>query len=389
MKFNLEHRNNKKSICIVCATPLTLHLFFREYIEKLSKNFDLTIIYNKNTDTYIDLTDLKVNVVFLPIRRKISLIFDFISLVKLINHFSKNHYDLVWGIAPKAGLLASLASFIAGIKIRLFIFQGEVWANSVGLRRSFFKIIDRLIAKLSTNLLAVSHGERQFLIDEGIVLDGQIQVLGQGSINGVNTSTFIRDEDTREEIRNKLGYANRSKVCIYLGRLNRDKGLIDLAIAFRNSKISGCQDLKLLIVGPDEEAIQGDICEAALPYANDITFLPFTKNPVSLLVASDLFCLPSYREGFPISILEAASCELPVIASSIYGIKDAIIDGETGRLFPKGDVYRLTELICDFYNHENDYRKMGINGRKRVIKFFQSDLIIDRYLNYIKSVINN
>lgn len=383
----MEVKKNRNTICIVCATPLTIHLFFVEFIKQLSKDFKLTIIFNEKIDKYVNLDHLPAQFISIPFQRKISIFFDIVSFIKLIIHFRRNHYDMVWGIAPKAGLLASIASFIAGVDIRLFVFQGEVWANSTGFRRSFFKFIDRLIVKFSTNLLAVGHSERDFLISEGIVSRDQIKVLAAGSISGVDTNLFFRNNNARHHVRKKLGYGNEERVCLYLGRLNRDKGLIDLSKSFQVVKSRGIEKLKLLIVGPDEEGIRDNICEAAYPFSDDINFLPFTTSPATIMAASDLFCLPSYREGFPISILEASSCELPIIATSIYGNKDAVVDGETGRLFERGDINGLSDLLINFCEDEASFRKMGSKGRNRVIENFRSEIVVKHYLDYIQSLI--
>ena len=380
----IEH---KKRICLICATPLTLHFFFRQHVISLSQDFDVTIIYNQNIDSYIKIDDLPARQVSIPLQRKISPAYDLFCLGVLTLHFMLNRYDAIWAIAPKAGLIATVAGWISRISTRIFVFQGEVWATKRGLGRALLKTIDRVIAAIATNVLSVSEGEKEFLIQEGIIARAKIDVLPPGSISGVDTNMFVMDPDIREQMRDNLSFTPDARVCLFLGRLSRDKGLLDLARAFRNAHERGSTNLKLLIAGPDEDNLLGDLRQCIAPYDDDVRFLPFVQDTVPIFSACDVFCLPSYREGFPISILEAAALGVPTIGSDIYGIADAIIDQKTGVLFKPRNIDLLTQCLIDFHNNKEKYQAMGANARTRAVKDFNSADVISKYTQYIRNLV--
>jgi glycosyltransferase involved in cell wall biosynthesis len=377
----------KKSICIVCATPLTIHLFLRRHIEHLAKNYNITILHDGHLDGYVDLADLPAEIVNVPIQRKISPLSDIISIFRLFSFFLRRRFELVWAVAPKAGLLANLAAYAAHVPVRLFVFQGEVWASSRGLMRNVLKLCDWIVSKTATHLLAVSEGERRFLINEGIVSSGNISVLGSGSICGVDCHKFKPDNAIRQAVRGGLGITEASLVCVFLGRLKRDKGVFDLVEAFRKVRWQGFDRLCLLFIGPDEENLEVELKEVAGPFAQDLHFVTFTKTPQHYLVASDIFCLPSYREGFPISVLEAGASGLPILGTRIYGINDAVIDGVTGKLFEAGDIDGLSELLMDFLVKPELYKSNGDEARAWVIRDFDCAKVVERYVTFIDGLL--
>ena len=124
----------KANICIIAASPLGVHWFIRDHIKALSEFSDVTLLTNPENDTFTpSLEDLKVRLVPIGIKRRFSPWADLVVLIKLILYLRGEKFDLVWAVAPKAGLLGMLAARIANIKARLFIFQGEYWASRTGL----------------------------------------------------------------------------------------------------------------------------------------------------------------------------------------------------------------------------------------------------------------
>jgi glycosyltransferase involved in cell wall biosynthesis len=377
----------KKSICIVCATPLTIHLFLRIHVERLSENYNITILHDGDLDSYVDISDLPAEIVNFPIQRKISLISDVFSIFRLFSYFLTRRFDLVWSVAPKAGLLANLVAYTARVPLRLFVFQGEVWASKRGLMRNVLKLCDWVVSKTATHLLAVSEGERKFLINEGIVSISNISVLGSGSICGVDCLKFKPNSATRQVMRAGLGISDTSSVCVFLGRIKRDKGVFDLVQAFLKARRHGFDRLCLLFVGPDEECLEAELKDLAGPHARDLHFVAFTKTPQNYLVASDIFCLPSYREGFPISVLEAGASGLPIFGTRIYGVSDAVIDGVTGKLFEAGDVDGLSELIMDSLIRPELYKAMGNEARAWIMRDFDCAKVVERYVSFVEKIL--
>jgi glycosyltransferase involved in cell wall biosynthesis len=378
----------KKNICIVCATPLTIHFFFKNHLRGLADFSDVDLLINLNNEKFTPNLGLPIKVIDYPIMRQINLISDIKVLFILIKHLILNNYDLVWGIGPKAGFIAMLASWICRVKYRLFIFQGEVWASKRGLGRFFLKGMDYLTTRFATSVLAVGFSERNYLESQGVANNGQIEVLGSGSICGVNLKKFNVNRDVKEKLRSDLSIPLQARVCLFLGRINRDKGILDLVDAFKLAHQKS-PNLFLLIIGPDEFGLNKLIQSELVDYENSYKILDFVTDTEKYYLIADFFCLPSYREGFPISILEAAASGIPTIGSDIYGNNDALINGVTGIQFPVGDLAALENSLLKLSDNSGYCERLGGAARNRVVLNYEQSMVCDRYVNFMRELLKN
>jgi len=373
------HKINR--ICLVVASEMTVKAFLKDQIIALSKHYDVTLIVNTDRTDFAEQNGLSVNVIPLAIERVIRPVADLIALFRLASLFRQHRFDLVHSVTPKAGLLAMLAGRIAGVRLRIHTFTGQVWATRLGFSRLLLKTMDRLLASSATNLLADSFSQRQFLVDQGITRAEKISVLADGSISGVNTGKFKPDTNARGEIRKQLGVSDQDVLLLFLGRLNRDKGVLDLVTAFADVAAANSQ-LHLLLVGPDEGKLKEELEQISAAYQERIHFVDYTDKPEAYFAAADVFCLPSYREGFGSVIIEAAACGLPAIGSRIYGISDAILEGKTGILFDAGDIDGLAatiELLCT----DSKLRiRMGEAACQRACHDFPTKRLVQAWIDY-------
>jgi len=377
----------KANICIIAASPLGVHWFIRDHIKALSEFSDVTLLTNPENDTFTpSLEDLKVRLVPIGIKRKFSPWADLVVLIKLILYLRGEKFDLVWAVAPKAGLLGMLAARIANIKARLFLFQGEYWASRTGLWRVFLKLMDKVTAIAASHLLAVSESERSFLESNKIVRKGDIKVLGSGSICGVNLERFNFSQDRRDQVRTSLSIPDDSQVLLFAGRLTEDKGLFDLTEAFISTAKTR-PNLFWLVVGPDEEKIWSDIVNKLGSLAERCKYVGFTVNMEKYMAASDFICLPSRREGFGMVIVEAAATGIPAIAYDIYGVSNAIDNGVSGLLVEKNNIKKLTETISLLADSSDERKKLGNAALARVREKFDQKIVVQGYIDFIKKIL--
>ena len=373
-----------KKICYVATIPAVVHSFLRDHVRAASENYDVTIICN-HVDAYL-LNDMQARIILLSIERKIYPWRDLLALIDLISIFRRERFDLVHSIMPKTGLLSMLAAFIARVPNRAHIFTGQVWATRQGWVRKFLKMFDKLIVLLATHVLADSPSQRDFLIAEKVVSNNQCVVIADGSICGVDTVKFKPDDYQREKLRKDLNVLPEDTLILFLGRLNRDKGVIDLAKAFTKILLVYPNAI-LLFVGSEEDVtflqIQG-ICGI---HNDRLRRVSFTTYPEHYMTATDIFCLPSYREGFGQVIVEAAACGVPSIASRIYGVTDSVSDGETGLLFKAGDIDELTKVLLKLIEDSALRHELGEAARIRVLEKFQSQKITDGMMLFYKQIL--
>ena len=301
----------------------------------------------------------KIEIINLPIVREINLISDLFALLKLILIFRKNKFSLVHSVSPKAGLLTAIAAWAIQVPNRLHTFTGQVWVTKKGMIKWLLKLLDKLIITLNTKILVDSISQEEFLIKENLLNVGNALVLGSGSLGGVDLQRFQSSTRQRKIVRQELNISSDCIVFLFVGRIKKDKGVFELAKAFKNISLNNNNNIALLIVGPDEDNLVQRLSSVLDSSFNYTRFIDFTNTPEKYMMASDIFVLPSYREGFGSVIIEAASCGIPSIGSDIYGLSDAIKDGETGILVPVKSEKYLEEAMIKLLDNNNLRIKMG------------------------------
>ncbi len=375
----------RKKICWLVASPLTIRFFLKGHIAMLGREVELTVITNADDPTFLKDIEGNVKVISLGIERKVSPLKDLKTLVQLFFIFRRERYDLIHSLSPKTGLLGMIAAWLARTPLRVHTFQGEVWLTRTGLWRVLLKTLDTIMAYCANHLLVVSRSEEDFLICQGVVDAGRLTMLANGSICGVDITRFRPDLDARAQVRTELGIVGSDRVILYVGRFNVDKGLLDLAQAF--VRISAAYpNTHLLLVGPDEENIRPKIEEICGAAVYSLHFVDYTAHPEHYMAASDLLCLPSYREGFGMVLVEAAATGLPTIGSRIYGISDAMVDGQTGLLFDLANVDDLTAKLLCLLEDPALARRFGDAGQTRARRDFDSRMVSSALLEYYQAL---
>ncbi len=375
----------KKKIAIIVSTPMTIRAFLQDQIKALAMKYDVTLIFN-GVDDFNDL-GAEIKSLNIGIQRKVSLFADFKALVSLVKIFRKEKFNAVHSVTPKAGLLSMTAARIVRIKVRIHTFTGQVWATKTGVARFILKRVDCFFASQATNLFVDSRSQQDFLISEKVVKANKSQVLADGSISGVDLNKFSPDGNEHDRIRRELGIKKEEILFLFLGRLNRDKGVRDLAQAFvgLRQSISG---VKLLFVGPDETGMRELIEKICLKYKKEVLFIDYTEQPESYMAAADVFCLPSYREGFGSVIIEAAATGIPSLASRIYGITDAVTEGKTGLLHEPGEINEIKKKMRTMALDHHQRKTFGNNAYERAHSHFSkarlTNALIECYSELLK-----
>ncbi len=371
-------------ICFVTTVPFQVNVFLGKHILKLVEYADIVIITNRNDHNICELSpELKgrVRVCCLPFQRPIRPLRDLWSLLKLIHVLYRERPDIVQSMSPKAGLICALAGWMLNLPIRVHWFTGQVWVNRQGMARNLLKILDVLIAKLNTHLLADSPSQKDFLVQNIVSHKSKIEVLCSGSVCGVDINRFQPNPKCRSTVRHKYAIPDTAVLGLFVGRVTADKGVIELAQALHILSEQGI-NLYFLFVGPDEGNMAVSIKLAAGNAAKRIILAGYSANPESFMSASDFLVLPSYREGFGSTIIEAASCGVPTIGTRIYGIIDAIQEGETGLLVEPRNPEQLADAMQKLAIDRQYGSKLGSAARVRVLANFRSEYLTEALANY-------
>lgn len=382
----------KKKICFVVAVLDTAQAFLRDHIEALSKDYDIYLAGNicKSDEDSIRLLSANStisNIYHLDIERGISIWRDIKAIWQTFRYFQTTKFDAVHSITPKAGLVTAVAGWLAGVKHRTHIFTGQVWATRNGFSRWILKSIDKLIASLDNHILVDGMSQKVYLEKEGVLKREQAQVFGDGSISGVNSVRFAPNASARQSIRSELGIKEDILCYIFMGRLNHDKGINELYAAF-NHLASEIKDVFLLIVGKDEDNFSKRLSfYPNIIAGKNFNYYGVTAEPEKVFNAGDVFILPTYREGFGSSVLEAASVGLPCICSDAYGVLDSYVENETGLRCHVGDTDSLYNCMREMYNNPIMRKQMGERARQRAIRDFNGARLTKCWVEFYQRIL--
>lgn len=377
----------------------TVMFFLRTQLKKQIDDLvdfgcDVTIIANEDDfeDKSAKLENVKT--INLDIKRKISPLNDIKTIFALIKIFKREKFDIVHSTTPKAGLLVAIAAWIVKVPIRLHTFTGQPWIVEKGFKRFLLKSCDKIIVLLNTKCYVDSASQKDILVLNNIGKEYQFHVIGSGSLAGVDLDRFNKDKYTfleKDELKQKLNISEKTFVLLFVGRITKDKGIYELLSAVEKL-IKDTYDFKLIIVGPienDEKENFNQFMKKHDDIKNHVILIGYSHEPERYMAISNLFCLPSYREGFGTVIIESGAFGVPSIGTDIYGLSDAIVNGKTGLLVPVKDVNAIYDVVSHLIKNRQFYNQLSENTLKRTKEEFDSRIISEQifidYQNLIES----
>lgn len=321
--------------------------------------------------------NLKIDVHPALMPRRITPLVDLAAVWQIVRVIRHVRPTIVDAHTPKGGLLAMIAAALCRVPVRIYHQHGLPLMTATGLKRLILRWTERTACWLAHQVICVSESVRGVAIAEALCSAEKIKVLGHGSIDGIEADGKFNPArvpaESRQHVRARYRIPEDAPVIGFVGRIVRDKGLIELAQSWRVLR-EEYPSLHLLVAGPFEsqDPIPTD-AEATLRGDPRIHVAGMVHDMPSIYRALDLVVLPTYREGFPASLLEASAMELPVIATRIPGCVDAVRDGETGLLVPVRDAEALTAAIRAYLDDPILRRQHGANGRHRALRDFDPE----------------
>jgi glycosyltransferase involved in cell wall biosynthesis len=370
--------NNKSKLVLFANTSNFFNSFMINHIKHLSTKYDL-YVFCSDADKLRKLIPKNVNLISINFKRGLRLFYDINAFLITLFFFFKKKPCLSISFTPKIGFIVALASFITRTPIRIHWYTGQIWIKKKGVVKIFYKLIDKLIFHLSDNVLIDSFSQRNFLIKEKVITLKKSVVLHKGSVGGVDIDKFRYSKKKRIKIRKQLSISKDTFVFLYLGRINKDKGINELIKAFK--EIRDNHDVMLIFVG----SVEDDKLTDLLTNKKKILYFDYTTKPQDWFSMADILCLPSYREGFGTVVIEAAACGVPALCSNIYGLHDSIIEYKTGFFHKVSSVSDIKKKLLYIVKNKELVRKYGIAAKKRVLNDFEQHLITKKLLEFINS----
>lgn len=377
----------KPKLHIVATVPQSIGILLRGQPRFLSQRFDVTLVCAPGPE----IADIEraegVPVRTVPLTRRITPREDALALAKLTRHFRRTRPDIVQTYTPKAGWLGTMAARAARVPVRVHGIVGMPLMEARGFRASALRATEKLTYACATHLTANSFGLRDWIHEHlGPV---PIEVLGHGSINGVDVEHFHDrwTEDARAATRAAFGLLPDDVVFVFVGRLVRDKGLGELVRAF-TALHREAPRARLMLVGdpePELDTLPDEVLQA-LESHPAIVRTGFATDVRPLVAAADVFVLPSYREGLPNSLLEAGAMGLPSVTTDINGCNEVVRDGDNGRLVPPKDAAALQAALRELLDPERR-RRLAARARPSVVERYDQRAFWRRLEAYYLSLL--
>lgn len=276
--------------------------------------------------------------------------------------------DIVTIHSGKAGILGRLACKITNTPC---IYTAHGWSFTEGIpepSRTIYLFLERLAEPLADKIICVSEHDRNLGIHSGMKPDRLLTIH-----NGIH--------DIPNQLRANPDVSNFVHV-VMVARFDKQKDHLTLIKAFQN--IEGAK-LSLVGDGPNLEVIKNYVNQIGI--AERVNFLGYRNNIDEILAQAHIFTSISNWEGFPYTVIEAMRAGLPVIASDVGGVAEAVVEGITGYTVPRGDVNALHQRLLQLVINPQLRAKMGTEGRKRYEAEFTFDKMFERTLNVYEQVI--
>jgi glycosyltransferase involved in cell wall biosynthesis len=343
------------------------------------KGFDVTLLCpERRKDEWEVARPDGVPIIQVPMERPIAPVQDLVSLWHLWRIMRTLSPAITNVGTPKAGLLGGFAAWLNRVPCRFYTLHGLRFETTKGLRRRLLICAERLACRFAHRVICVSQSVRERAIVSGLTNRDRTFVLGSGSCNGVDASHFAATPETMAraaDLRHQLGIPPQAPVALFVGRLTRDKGVPELMEAF-SQLIHRFPELRLLLVGCFEDGDPLPLStRKALESASQVIFAGAVQNTAPYYSIADLLVLPSHREGLPTVVLEAQAAGKPVVGAAATGIVDVVSDGETGLLFPVGDVPALAKAMAKLIIDKPLANKLGLAGQEQVKSKFRQEQI--------------
>lgn len=366
---------DRKKIIRTATVPLSLDLFCRGLLRDLSSRYEIVALSSPQPELDSIRKREKVRTIAVPMARKIAPLSDLKSLFALIRVFRKERPDMVHSITPKAGLLSMMAARWTRVPVRIHTFTGLIFPYEKGWKRRLLMTTDRMTASCATHVIPEGIGIRDDLIRFRITRK-PLRVLGNGNVRGIDLNHYVRTEKLSRraaDIRNLFNIPEESFVFIFVGRLDRDKGIDTLVQAFQMLE-KDHPDVYLFLVGaeePEGKPILDETRETIGRDAHIILSDGWQADVRPWYAAADALVHPSLREGFPNVVIEAGAMELSSIVTDINGSREIVKDGRNGIIVPAGNAEALYAAMKEFVENPDKVREMAVAARELANRFEQ------------------
>ncbi len=378
----------KLKICQICAVDFTLKHFLVPLINKLEETFDVTTLCSRG-DYINEFINNGHRYHEIKIYRNFNILYHLKSIRSMRRIFTKEKFDIIHTHSPIASLIARVASlFLKEKPILIYSAHGFYFHDEMNKIHKFLHIFLEKILSFNTDFIFTqSFEDYQNAIKYKFINEKNIFHIS----NGVDVKKFINSSlKFKKDITDfKRKFNTNNKIVIgFIGRLTKEKGFVEFLIS-AEYLLNKYHQVYFLIIGDFKHGKSTSIINKKLnnlKKRKNFLYLGYQDNIPMYLNVIDVFCLPSYREGMPRSIIEAMICKKAIIASNIRGCREEIIDNETGILIPTKNSEELIKAIEKLILNKKLIDFFGTNAKKYAVRNFNETDVINKQINIINTI---
>ena len=356
-------------------------------LPEMKKHYEVVVLSSPGPELDDTEKNYGVRGVRVPMERQISPFSDVVSLLRLIVIFIKEKPVMVHSMTPKAGLLCMIAAWLTRVPVRVHTFTGLVFPTATGLKRRILMLTDSITCACATHVIPEGKGVMNDLRNHGITKK-PMKVLGYGNIKGVDMTYFsLRPKvlELAQRIRKKDVFT-----FLFVGRIVKDKGVNELCWSM--DRLSGFAPVRLILIGPCEDDLD-PISHASKKIIEDNAVIEYVGEKygdelLAYYASADCFVLPSYREGFPNTVLEAGAMGLPSIVTDINGSREIIIEGENGVIVPPRNEETLFQAMLEMVRNKSKREYMASQARDLIVSRFEQSFVQKCLLDFYDEILS-
>lgn len=373
-------------VCQLCAVDFTLDKFLLPLVDGMKAEGWNVVSVCSDGPAISRLRQSGYDIKTVNIPRSLNPLRLMVPFWHLYRLFRQEHFDLLHAHTPVAALIGRMAARLAGVPLVVYTAHGFYFHDAMpAWKRRMFVEVERLGAWFTDLLFTQSSEDAQTAIEENLLPQERVIAIG----NGVDPARFDPDaRRPRNEVRAELGVPAEVPVIGMVGRLVGEKGVREF-LAAAEMLTTEFPKVHFLLIGERLDSDHADPVEDALAHArrklDGRLILPGMRKDIpDLMGAMDVFCLPSYREGMPRTIIEAMMSGLPVVATDIRGSREEVVANITGLLVPARDAAALATAFSCLLNTPAEARAMGEAGRARALQLYDESRVVAMQIHTIR-----
>lgn len=354
--------------------------------ECIQQNIEVVAICEVNRHGQV-IEDIGVRLIDKKIGRKIGFS-NIISIFEIMKILKEEKPDIVHTHAPVASVITRIACKIVGIQNVVYTAHGFYFHDEMSkLKYNFYFGIEKIMAKFfTTHLFVQSKEDTDLAIQKKFLPEQKIDYIGNGIdvIDKFNNKNYSLQKI--KQIKSQFQISDGEIVISFIGRLVEEKGIIDLLEAF---EIVDNIKMKLLIIGdlaPGERDIETIKKIEKYKKNSNIIFTGRREDINDLLIISDIYCLPSYREGMPRSIIEAMAMGNAIVATDIRGCREQVVHNSNGYIVPLRSPVIIAEKINFLAENPEILRSFQRKSISIAAKKYNEDKIVKFQISKFKKI---